>query len=117
MFKKNNKKQLGFQGEQIAATYYKKLGWKIIKQNYWSRYGELDLILQKDNHILIVEVKTRRSYYLGYGEETISEQKLDHINQTYQILQQKINLTDNYSIEICIVELNNNYIKIRCFPV
>mgnify|MGYP005662405913 FL=1 len=46
-----NKKSLGQYGERIALSYYQKLGYKLITQNYYSRYGELDLVLKKDNKI------------------------------------------------------------------
>ncbi|PIR06784.1 MAG: hypothetical protein COV55_02325 [Candidatus Komeilibacteria bacterium CG11_big_fil_rev_8_21_14_0_20_36_20] len=117
MSKKNYRQQLGSLGEKIAAQFYQQRGWKIVQQNYWTRYGELDLVLQKNNRILIVEVKTRNNYNLGYGEETVNQQKLEHLNQAYQIMQKKNKLPENCEIEICVIETKNRRASIKRFLV
>ena len=45
------KKSLGKYGEKIALEYYRKLGYKLIRQNYYCRWGELDLVLIKNKQI------------------------------------------------------------------
>jgi len=65
MNKAANKKK-GDWGEKIAAAYLTEKGYSIIKKQWhYSRY-EIDLIAQKDNTIVFVEVKTRFSK--EYGE-------------------------------------------------
>ena len=44
-------KELGIFGEEHAALYLKDLGYQIIARNYRSRYGEIDIIAQKDDTI------------------------------------------------------------------
>ena len=70
------KKSLGQLGEQIALSYYQKLGYKLVIKNYYSRYGELDLVLIKNHQITIVEVKTRSGKQFSWPEESID-------NKTY----------------------------------
>jgi putative endonuclease len=65
MNKKANKKK-GDWGEKLAAAYLIEKGYSIIeKQWQYARY-EIDLIAQKDNLMVFVEVKTRFS--AEYGE-------------------------------------------------
>jgi putative endonuclease len=65
MNKSANKKK-GDWGEKIAAAYLMQKGYRIIqKQWHYSRY-EIDLIAQKENTLVFVEVKTRFSK--EYGE-------------------------------------------------
>ena len=110
-----NKKQLGQKGENIAAKYYQRLGFKIIAQNFYTRYGELDLVLKKDQKILVIEVKTRTNRKFGYGEETISDKKLHNITVAYDLLRKKYKLPEFFEIEICIIEIKDNKIKFRRF--
>lgn len=53
------KSELGHTGEAIAAKYYIKQGYLLLGHNYRTRMGELDLIVYKDDTLVIVEVKTR----------------------------------------------------------
>ena len=70
-----NKIPLGRFGEQIAKQYLTEKGYIIIDQNYYTRYGEIDLICQKNNITIFVEVKTRTNMAYGYPEDAISKKK------------------------------------------
>ncbi len=56
---KINKNNKGVIFEKQAAKYLKKQGYKIINTNYHSKFGEVDIIAQKDDCIVFVEVKGR----------------------------------------------------------
>lgn len=58
------RKDFGTQGESQVAQMLEKKGFKIIGRNYKKVYGEIDLIAQKDNEIVFVEVKTRSNSYI-----------------------------------------------------
>ncbi|MBU1202562.1 YraN family protein [Patescibacteria group bacterium] len=111
------KKQFGQRGEKIALKYYQSKGYKYIAQNFYTRYGEIDLILQKNQQMLIVEVKTRSSLNFGWGEESINNKKINNIQKAYQIFCQRYKTEANYKIEICIVEIINGQNKIRTFEI
>ncbi len=75
------KRQLGQQGEDIAAQYLQQQGYKILARNYRNRYGELDLICIKNAVLVFVEVKTRRTVTFGTAEEAITPKKIEHIRK------------------------------------
>lgn len=58
--KKPTKNQtLGKQGEDIAAKYLVRKGFKVIEKNFKRPYGEIDIVcLDKTGLLIIVEVKT-----------------------------------------------------------
>lgn len=56
---KTNLRASGNQGESAACDYLKREGYTIIKRNYRTRYGEIDIIAENETHIIFVEVKTR----------------------------------------------------------
>jgi TIGR00252 family protein len=70
-----NKKNIGNYGEDYACEYIRSIGYKIIKRNYFSRNGEIDIIALKDNILVFIEVKTRCFSNYGLGEESISYTK------------------------------------------
>ncbi len=66
----------GKNGERAAANWYKKRGFRLIKQNYRTRLGEVDLILQKNGEWLVfAEVKTRSENGLGQPCEAVDLRK------------------------------------------
>ncbi|MBT6691686.1 YraN family protein [Candidatus Parcubacteria bacterium] len=107
------RKKLGNEGEEIAAQYYKSLGWQVIAQNFWTRYGELDLILKKNKQILLVEVKTRSNYNFGWAEESINEQKILRMQESFYIFSEEFSFGDTYSIEICLIYKRENKFSIK----
>ena len=50
---------IGKKGEEIAKNYLLSKKFSIIKQNYHSRYGEIDVICEDKNYIVFVEVKSK----------------------------------------------------------
>lgn len=74
----NNRKK-GNYGELIAVIYLRLKGYKIIKTNYLIKGGELDIIAQKKNEIVIIEVKTRKNKKFGAPEDAVGYQKKKNI--------------------------------------
>jgi putative endonuclease len=51
------KREVGIAGEKIACQFLVKRGFKILERNFRRRWGELDIIAEKDGMVRIVEVK------------------------------------------------------------
>lgn len=54
-----DKKSLGRYGENLAAAYLQRRGYRIIGRNYQLQHLELDLVAQKNGQTIIFEIKTR----------------------------------------------------------
>jgi len=69
-------------GEKMAREYLEKEGYKILEQNYKTKYAEIDLVAQKSSGFLgkgtlvFVEVRTKVGEQWGSPEDTINKQKL-----------------------------------------
>ena len=50
--------RLGQTGESAAARYLQLHGYKILEKNFRSRFGEIDIVAQKNETVVFVEVKT-----------------------------------------------------------
>lgn len=70
--------ETGKKGEAIALEHLVKNGFKIIDTNWQSSHKEIDIIAQKGNQLVIIEVKARKTAFFGEPEEfvTRSKQKL-----------------------------------------
>jgi|TARA_B110000858_G_scaffold34935_1_gene39054 putative endonuclease len=63
---------LGQVAEQKAVNYLKEMNYIVLEQNYRYRKAEIDIIAQKDNFIVCIEVKARSSFYFGMPESFVS---------------------------------------------
>jgi len=74
MDKKRNK-STGDIGEQMAAEYLEKSGYKILARNLKLFCGEIDILAQDRSSIVIVEVKTVRGIGWGSAAELVRRKK------------------------------------------
>lgn len=65
----------GFAAEDLACRYLKTRGLKLLAANYHCRYGELDLVMCDGAHVVVVEVRSRRSDRHGAPEASITSRK------------------------------------------
>ena len=73
--KKLNHKEFGDLGESLAEQYLLAKGFMVITRNYRTKIGEIDLIVKKENLVVFVEVKTRRTRSYGKGFEAVNFKK------------------------------------------
>lgn len=72
----SEKQKIGKLGEELAKMFLVKHGYTILEENYTKKYGEIDLIVQKDNIIHFIEVKSIVSHaYLPARQETLLNNK------------------------------------------
>src|SRR3972149_3699974 len=77
------RKQGGRGGEELAAQFLERKGYKIIERNYRKKWGEIDVIAEKDNVVHFVEVKAVSRESKDYRpEELIHESKLRKVART-----------------------------------
>ena len=99
--------QIGRKGENIAADYLTNKGYRLLEQNYHTRYGELDLVMSHGGMIVFVEVKTRTSRTFGAPETSITPTKLEHlINAGLLWLQEHPEAPDDWRIDVVSIFLS-----------
>ena len=69
------KKKLGANGEEIAARFLKKRGYRILERNYRIRLGEIDIIAEQGADLVFIEVKTRSDTIFGSPFESVTVPK------------------------------------------
>ena len=74
----------GAQAEQLAVQYLQQQGLKLIVQNYRSRFGEIDLIMQHGTTVVFIEVRLRRNAGFGGAAASIDARKQQRIISTAQ---------------------------------
>lgn len=70
---------LGKSGEDLALKYLLEQDYKFMDRNYRYGKGELDLVMQQGNELVVVEVKTRSSEKYGSPIIAVSRKKQQQI--------------------------------------
>jgi putative endonuclease len=116
-----DKQKVGNLGEEIGCKFLKKHGFLIKDRNYRKKWGEIDIIAEKDNLLHFIEVKTvsrppatTSSGEVGRGEtdhnpeENVhlwKQKRLARAIQTY-LLEKKIPEETEWQIDIMAIFLD-----------
>ncbi len=71
----NHKAYLGKLGEDTAAKFLKKNGYKILHQNWRHKSYEIDIIATKDEELIFVEVRTKTKDTMTTPAQSITTKK------------------------------------------
>lgn len=94
------KKELGIWGEEKAAAFLRRRGYRIVEQNYSCRFGEIDIIARKGEMICFVEVKTRKNRDFAEAREFVTASKQRRIISTAQLwmLERNVELQPRFDV-------------------
>ena len=98
-----NKRELGVLGEDIASNFLKANGVEIIIRNYFTKFGEIDIIGIEKKTIIFIEVKLRKSFKYGEPLESINSKKLMRIKNSADFFLSENSLFDSYDCRFDIV--------------
>ncbi|MBR4425408.1 MAG: YraN family protein [Oscillospiraceae bacterium] len=68
-------KLTGRRGEQLAAEFLRKKGWRVVGMNFSCRFGEVDLIAENRDYLVFAEVKTRKNARFAQAREFVTPTK------------------------------------------
>lgn len=80
--KEHNSRAKGYCFEQKAAEYLEQKGWYIAERNFYSPFGEVDIIARDKRYLVFVEVKYRKNNRSGSPLEAVDVGKQRRICKT-----------------------------------
>lgn len=101
----NNRAQ-GAKSEKLAVLYLRLHLYKILERNYYAPTGEIDIIAQKGETYVFVEVKYRRDRAKGMPREAVTAAKQAKIRRTAQHYLMSNNINEyNADIRFDVIEI------------
>ena len=103
-----DRQEVGKLGEKAAQKFLKKRGYRIRETGFRCPHGEIDIIAQKKDYLVFVEVRTKISLDFGTPEESITrakKEKLIALALTYTSTHQK--LPSLWRIDVVAIELDD----------
>jgi putative endonuclease len=74
-----DRQQVGKLGEKAAQKFLKKRGYRIRETGFRCHHGEIDIIAQKKDCLVFVEVRTKSNLDFGTPEESITQSKKEKL--------------------------------------
>ena len=108
-----NKREVGFKYENVAKDYLILQGLVFVESNFYTKFGEIDLIFfEKSSQTLVfVEVKYRRNDFFGSAIEMVTEEKQNRIFASSQVYLLKKNWDRNVRYDIIGVSKGSGNIE------
>jgi len=100
--------EVGKLGEKEARKFLKKRGYRIRETGFRCPHGEIDIIAQRKDWLVFVEVRTKSNLDFGTPEESITQakkKKLVTLALTYTSTHQ--NLPPLWRIDVVAIELDD----------
>ena len=87
--------------EDKAVLFLEERGYFIAERNFYSRFGEIDIIATKDDVLHFVEVKSGEDYELAI--QNITPTKLSRFIKTCNVYLKKNSYEGDYMIDAVVV--------------
>ena len=107
------KKEIGHLGENLAERFLVKRGFEILERNYWKKWGEIDIIAQKNNVVRFVEVKTvsrknveRESAHTYRPEDNLHPKKFERMARAIETYLIEKRIEGEWQIDAITVRLD-----------
>jgi putative endonuclease len=94
----------GARGENLAADFLRQLGFRILKRNVRTPFGEIDIICRKGAMLIFVEVKSRSSKQFGNPEDAVVGKKLERLTKSIEYYVTEYNWKGDYRLDVVVVE-------------
>jgi putative endonuclease len=102
-----DRQEVGKLGEKEARKFLKKRGYRIRETGFRCRHGEIDIVAQRKDYLVFVEVRTKTNMEFGTPEESITQAKKERLiasaltyNNTHQ------DLPPLWRIDVVAIELD-----------
>lgn len=99
--------RIGKLGEDIAVKYLEENDYYIVERNYRNKFGEIDIIAEKDNYTVFIEVKSRSSENYLQLAESLYYKQLEQIKKAaiYYFAKENIHF-NNIRFDLIAMKIN-----------
>ena len=98
----------GINAEAKAVEILVNCGYEILGRRIKTKYGEIDILVFKDNTVVAVEVKQRKN--LNIARECLTTRQMHRISKALQlIIYQRNFLFENYRVDVVLLDRIGNY--------
>lgn len=117
--KKENRRSLGTDKEELAMEYLKEQGYRILNHSFRCRIGEIDIVAKDGGYLVFIEVKYRKtSAASGLPEYAVSKSKMRTISRvaTYYLMKEKKGMDTPCRFDVVAIDGDQIRLHKNAFP-
>jgi len=106
-----SRSDLGYFGQDLAVKFLQDRGYLVLDQNFQKPWGEIDVICQKGEVIVFVEVKTNKKEMVGFEPESrVNHNKISRMIRTARtyLAYRKLPDYQEWRIDVVAVTINKD---------
>lgn len=107
-----SRRAVGKQKEALAEKFLQEQGYQVLEKNFYSHFGEIDIIARDGGCLVFVEVKYRRTASGGYPSEAVNTGKQKRIYRTAEYYLYKKGITADTPCRFDVVSIQGNEITL-----
>jgi putative endonuclease len=108
------RKETGQLGEKLAQHFLKKKGYLILETNCRCGKHEIDIVARQKDCLVFIEVRTKSNLDYGNPEESITVNKMRHMERAaFHYLQSHNKMSDLWRVDMVAVELDASNQPVR----
>ena len=100
--------QTGRYGEELATNYLQKKGYRIVENNFRTRFGEIDIVCYDHDILVFVEVKTKIGHDFGEPEDMVNKSKLSKVKNMGEVYLQDKKLDVECRVDVVGIVLDED---------
>ena len=126
----SNSQKIGELGEDVACKFLTKHGFSVLERNYTKKWGEIDIIAQKNDTLYFIEVKSKSVSSLDFASHLFDEKvnktgrpednmhpwklkRLSRTIQTYLIHRRIGNTPWQFDLLVVYLDIDNRKARVR----
>lgn len=119
----SDSQKIGQIGEDIACKFLMKHGFSIIERNYTKKWGEIDIIADKDGVIYFVEVKSKSVSGLDFVSDETNRpednmhpwklKRLSRVIETYLISKRLGNIKWQFDLLVVYLDIDKRMARVK----
>lgn len=107
-----NKRAIGSAQEQAAAAYLTANGYRILERNFYSRFGEIDMIARHNGFLVFIEVKYRAGCKSESPALAVDKRKQRRICRTADYYRLRHRITEDQPCRFDVVAVTPEQIAV-----
>jgi len=119
----SNSQKIGEIGEGVACNYLEKHGFSILERNYTKKWGEIDIVAQKNDKRYFVEVKSKSVSSLDFvfdgtnrpedNMHPMKMRRLRRVVETY-LISKRLGYVDwQFDLLVVYLDLDNRKARVK----
>jgi putative endonuclease len=108
---------LGRAGEDLAAAFYLRNGFRVLDRNFRCKAGEIDLVVRRGSLVVFCEVKTRSRTAHGVPSEAVDGRKQARLRRLagHWLAERRPRACD-IRFDVIAVEASSNNLRVTHLP-